>query len=99
MTPQQDDDRSHAGSSGFLDIGDDENSVLEGHEKKQQDKEREALAKGMANAAVGYLRILVYLVVLIVAVVMCVVVYTRMTSEEQQTFEVNFAAYADKLTE
>ena len=63
-----------------------------------QEEERKALAH-RENQAVSYLRVLVYLVVLLTAVVVCFLVYRSTKNDQQQSFEDNFAAFADKLME
>jgi multisubunit Na+/H+ antiporter MnhB subunit len=74
-----------------------ETTVSDGH-RAHQEEARKTLAH-RENQAVGYLRVLVYLVVLITALIVCFLVYYFTRSDEEKSFEDNFLDYADKLME
>ncbi|CAB9505095.1 natriuretic peptide receptor 2 [Seminavis robusta] len=66
--------------------------------KNLQKEERETLAK-KESQAVSIIRIVVYLVVILVAVTVSLLIYFYTKNDQQQDFEVGFAAYAMKVTE
>ena len=76
---------------------DDDDSNLVGTKSLEQE-ERKTLAR-RETQAVGYTRILVYLVVLITAISVSLVVYFYTKRDQQEDFETQFAAYAAKVAE
>lgn len=85
-------------SEASLCLQGDDNDDNVGH-KAHEEEERKSLKSKSSNKTVNLLRFAVYLGVVVTAVVVCVLVYIFTKEDEQQSFQDNFAAFADKLVE